>query len=595
MNSKTTGIWFVIAAALFAFIFFFQRYHHSAAVGPSPILPDLQPAAVTNVQVIPADAPGISAVRANGGWLLTKPIFYPAQSAAIETLLDALQKLTSAIQLTGTETHEGNNANADFGFVNPLTLAIQQGQDRWQLLVGNKTAPGDQVYLRVVGVAGVFVADAGWLKLIPHSADDWRDTSLVDFNGGAFDWILLTNNARNITIELRRDPTNHLWRMLQPLAARANNDFINDALQRLQAARVSQFVSDDPRADLSAFGLQPANLNLWLGRGTNLMTGLLVGKSPTNDALRVFAKRASWNAVVTTTNAPLQPWRGAVNDFRDPYLLELTAPVAEVAVSGDHNFTLQRQGSNLWQVARENFPVDDGSVQQFIQTLAGLRVSEFVKDVVTPHDLSAYGLTNPVRQITLRSAVGDTNAVIAQLLFGATQTNKVFVRRADEDSVYAVSLEDFNRLPDSGWEFRERRIWDFTNDEIAQITIHENGKTRQVIRNGPNNWSFASGSQGIIVPSAIEETAYRLGKLDAVGWVARDVTNPAPYGFKPDNLSLTVELKNGKKYTVDFGGTVPPETALAAVTLDGERWVFVFPPALYQLVLSYLTIPANTP
>jgi hypothetical protein len=49
---------------------------------------------------------------------------------------------------------------------------------------------------------------------------------------------------------------------------------------------------------------------------------------------------------------------------------------------------------------------------------------------------------------------------------------------------------------------------------------------------------------------------------------------------------------------VDFGvGVVLPQgqSALAAVTLDGERWAFLFPPALYQLVLSYLTIPANVP
>jgi hypothetical protein len=31
------------------------------------------------------------------------------------------------------------------------------------------------------------------------------------------------------------------------------------------------------------------------------------------------------------------------------------------------------------------------------------------------------------------------------------------------------------------------------------------------------------------------------------------------------------------------------------VTLDGERWAFVFPPIPYTLVLSYLTIPANVP
>jgi hypothetical protein len=157
-------------------------------------------------------------------------------------------------------------------------------------------------------------------------------------------------------------------------------------------------------------------------------------------------------------------------------------------------------------------------------------------------------------------------------------------------------LEDFNRLPEAGWEFRERRIWTFSENDVAQIVIHQNGKTWQIIRSGPNKWSFAPGSEGIINPPAVEETVHRLGELTAAGWVALNTTNAAPYGFKPDNLQITVELKNGTKNTVDFGAEAPTaKTALAAVTLEGEHWVFVFPPVLYQFVLSYLTIPANVP
>ncbi len=66
-------------------------------------------------------------------------------------------------------------------------------------------------------------------------------------------------------------------------------------------------------------------------------------------------------------------------------------------------------------------------------------------------------------------------------------------------------------------------------------------------------------------------------------------------GFKPDNLQIIVELKSGEKLSVDFGAPISNQTALAAVTLDGERWAFVFPPVLYQLVVTYLTIPANIP
>ncbi len=158
-----------------------------------------------------------------------------------------------------------------------------------------------------------------------------------------------------------------------------------------------------------------------------------------------------------------------------------------------------------------------------------------------------------------------------------------------------MTAEDFNRIPETGWEFRARRVWNFKESDVVQITLHQNGKTRQLLHNGANKWSFAAGSQGIINGPAIEETTHRFGDLNTPGWVARGPVNVDRLGFKPDNLSATFELKNGEKLTVDFGAELPSKTALAAVTLDGERWTFVFPPVLYQFVVTYLVIPADVP
>ncbi|HTY87051.1 MAG TPA: DUF4340 domain-containing protein [Candidatus Acidoferrum sp.] len=608
MNSKTTGIWFAIAAALFAVIVVLQHFLRPPVAEFSRLLPDLHSAAVTSVQVIPSGALEIRADRTNEGWQLTRPVLYPAQAAAIEALLNALEELAPATRISAAELHHHRNADAEFGFEKPrVSLVIDAGDQRRQLLVGNLTPPGDQVFLRVVGVDGAFVADAGWLSDLPRSVNDWRDTGLVPAGHANLDWIVLTNGAK--AIELRRDPTNHLWRMVRPFPARADTDRITDALQHLLAARAAQFVTDDPRADWSAFGLQPAELDLWLGRGTNLFSSLHVGKSPTNDPVRVYAQRDGWPVLVTTDREPLLPWRSPVNYFRDSHLLELTAPVGEITVSfprgdaapesgpGPAGYTLQRQDSNTWQIVGEKYPADAESVQLFLKALAGLRIPEsgFVKDVVTEPDLPAYGLKSPMRQITLSARAGDTNSVLVQLSFGTNQNQEIFARRADEDFIYAITPEDFNRLPEAAWEFRERRLWNFAESAIAQITIHQDGKTRQVVRHGLNKWSLAPGSQGIINPPALEETAHRLGELTAVGWVAHNVTELEKYGFKPENLSLTVELKDGAKYSVDFGLPISNQTALAAVMLEGERWVFVFPPALYQFVSSYLTIPASVP
>jgi hypothetical protein len=600
MNSKNTWLWFAVAAMLAAFIFIFQHYFRAPTSVPNAILPNLQPQSVTSVQIIPNGALEIRADYTNNAWLLTKPIFYPAQPAAIETLLAALQKMTPATKISAAEMRGHKNAETEFGFDNPqISLAIEAGEERRQILVGNKTAPGDQVFLRVIGVDGAFVVDADWLKLIPHSVADWRSTALVDAAQNDFDSIIVTNGAK--VIELHRDATNRLWRMTRPLQARADSGRITAALLQLQAARVTRFVTDDPKADLTAFGLQPADLDLWFGRDGNLVAAVHVGKNPPDDSAQVFAKREDWNAIVTTPDAPFASWRGAVNDFRDPYLFELTAtaPVAEIEMRGENNFTLQRQGSNDWRVANEKFPADADSVQQFIKILAGLRVSEFVKDVVTTPDLEAYGLSpKPARQIILRSAIGDSNSVIAQLSFAAT-TNGIFVHREGEDFIYSSAADDFNNwklLYGEDWQFRDRRIWNFTESDVAQITLRQNGKTRVMIRSGVNQWSLAAGSQGMINPPAIEESAHRLGDLSAYAWFGRNITEPEKFGWNTNNLQITVELKNGSKSTVDFLKDLPQgNTALAAVTLDGERWAFIFPPVVYQFVLNYLTIPANVP
>ncbi|MEI9959869.1 MAG: DUF4340 domain-containing protein [Limisphaerales bacterium] len=389
MNSRTTGIWLVIAAALLAGIFAWQRHLHLSVTDSSNIFPGLRPAEVTSIQVIPADALEIRVDRAGKSWLLTKPLNYPAQPAAIEALLSALQKLTPAARISAAELRERPQADVDFGFNAPqISLVIQSGVQRWQLLVGNKTAPGDQVFLRMVGVDGAFVVDADWLKSIPHSVNDWRNTALVEADN-AFDWVVLTNGAK--IIELHRDATNQFWRMTRPLQARANSEHITDLLQRLRAAQVSRFISDDAKADLSAYGLQPADFDLWLGRGTNSVSALHAGKSLADDASQIYAKREGWNAVVTTAKDVLSPWHGTVNEFRDPHLLGLTAPVAEIEVRGQNSFTLQWQATNGWSIVGEKFQADAEGVQNFIKLLAGLRVAEFVKDVVTVPDWQAYG------------------------------------------------------------------------------------------------------------------------------------------------------------------------------------------------------------
>jgi hypothetical protein len=176
---------------------------------------------------------------------------------------------------------------------------------------------------------------------------------------------------------------------------------------------------------------------------------------------------------------------------------------------------------------------------------------------------------------------------------GATNQNKVFVRRADETSVYAVNLAGLERLPAAGFQMRERQIWNYSDDDIARVVIRQPGKVRQLIHTakGRQAWSLALGSDGAIEPMAVGETVRKLAQLTATNWVAHGLQSPARCGFAENGRQITLELKNGGKPTVELGGPSPAGSLYGAVTLEGEPWVFEFPAWLAQWITSFLLPP----
>jgi Domain of unknown function (DUF4340) len=594
MKSNTTPIWFVLAAALAAFIWFAQKHLQPVAPTNENLLPDLRAAAVTALEIIPAGERKISLVRTNRNWVMQEPFNFPAQKTAVESLLAALEKILPVLRLTAADMQSHKNADADFGFETPqFSLDVAAGDQSWHLLVGSRTAPGDGVYVRLVGGAGAFVTDLKWLQLLPRNANDWRDTRLVSAENSV-DCIVITNGTK--VIELRGNPTNHTWRIVRPEPARrADAGIIATAWQQLRTAQITRFVTDDPKADLAVYGLQPAELDLALGHGTNVSEALHLGKDSTESAGQIFAKREGWNSIVTAAKGNFLPWRGSANDFREARLLDFPTNVTKIETQDTVPWTLQLRGPNDWQVVGEKFPVDNANVQNFIALLGNLRAAEYVKDVVSAADLQNFGLTANTRSFTVHFADGTTNA----LIFGGVDTNKneVFVKRADEDFVYALSFADAARLPAGGWQFRDRQLWNFSVTNVASLTVKQGDKVRQINRIGNKIWTLAPGSQGTVDLVGLEETAKIFGNLAATVWAGRNFADPENYGLGGTNvLSVAFTLKSGENCTVDFGKEFSSQagtTAIAAVTFEGERWAFVFPPAFYPLLDAYLKIPAS--
>jgi len=591
MNPRNTWRWLLLVAALSALVFVHHRYFRKTESGPARILPKLNPAAVTTVQILLGQSE-IRAVRTNTGpWFLTQPLLYPAQGTSVEILLRKLARLTPVACIDASELKNRPKADEEFGFAKPeAAILMEQGEEKTRLLVGGKTGPGDQLYLQVVGVEAVYVVDTDLLKLIPKNANDWRDTTLLNFKELVFDRMAVTNGGK--VFELQRDSSNELWRVVRPFAARADTARIEAGLDKLQSLRAAQFLPDQPKPDLENLGLQPAELELALGQGTNTVALLQFGK--TNDAGQVYARVYGQNTIVAVASDLVAPWRAPVNDFRDSHLLVLTRPADVIEVRGVENFSVERQTNDTWTVMPQNFPADAALVKQLLIGLSALPI-ELVQGVVTESGLAEYGLVPPVLQYMLQakteSSPGASNSILAQLQFGS-QTYRVCVRRTDETSVYAISTNDFARLPSAGWQFRERRLWNFNEEDIAGATIRKDGKACQVIRKERYKWSLAPGSQGIIKNElALEETVRGLATAAAAAWVARGETNRARYGLRDGSLQVTLEFKTGDKAIVEFGAEAPSSCEYAAVTFDGQLWILEFPWPLFRDILTTLPIP----
>ena len=612
MRLRNTILWFVVAAGLFAFIFFYQRHKHRPATGDGKVLPELRAGAVTSILIRPS-GPGqlqIRADRTNGTWQMTQPQIYPAQAERVQKLLAFLEQLRPALYIGATELRNHPNADQEFGFATPqATVVLQQGAYRPRLVVGALTIPGDQVFLQVEGDLGAYVVDAKLLSYLPPTANDWRDTTLINLVDLTFDRIAVTNNAKgdagraglpasSATFVLQGDPTNRLWRMVWPLEARANRSRIEDSLQDLQKLRIRQFVSDDPKSDLEPMGLSPAELELGFANGTNVLAVLQFGRSPTNDASRVYAHRAGQFGVFAVDKDLLLGWCAFLNDFRDPRLLGLTNLMESIElVRGEERSSVQRQSDGAWRVLPGDYPADPILIPELLSALANLQITKFVNDVVNPADLPEYGLAPPLCRFTVKSAfpspaADGTNGLIVDVDFGlgTNLQDKVFAKRSDESFVYAVSTNDFARLPSASWQLRDRRLFHFSDADVAGVSLRQQTNLCRMIHKGALSWSFAPGSQGIINDGAVEETIRGVVQSSAVVWVARGDQNRAAYGFSEASYHLSLELKAGGQFDLEFGSEAPSGNTYTAVMLEDQLWILEFPWMLYRDVSAYLPL-----
>lgn len=593
MRPKTALTLFVIAMAMLAFILFVER-RSTPAYQPrsrSPAIPELAAEMLSRICVSNLTGLKLELVHTNGQWWLTQPVRYPANDQIIGGLVDLLAALDDRTALIGPDETSPARA-AEFG-LDPAqyTIEFQSGPTRTRVLVGKLTPLKDRLYVRVNGRKPVYLAGAALAQLLPRTADDWRDRRLIGPAELQCTRLMLTSGE--VVIELERESGSGQWRLSRPINARADSPKITRLLAQLGTTWINRFVSDSPPTDLDRLGLRPPALEITFMHGTNMISRLRLGTAADEAGTELYAMREGTQTLFTVPADQFADWRGKLDDFRDRRLVEFDpGRLEKIRVVSDQSFVLEL-ADGAWRIsATTTWPADTNLVGELLGTLASLEIFQFVKQVVTEYDLPTFGFGADSRRIAFHMrGAASTNGPGLELEFGRTEGNRVYVRRSDEPSVYAIRITDFARLPWRAWQLRERRPWRFSENEVTRVVVTERGRKYEFLRTGTNNWIQASGPHVELNPFGVEETVHRLGELRVVSWVGVGSDARPQFGFTEQSDAVEVETQRGAKYRLEFGGATPFGSLYGAVALDGTLWIGELPRAICEYVRTYLTAP----
>ncbi len=603
MSWRPTWVLLAGALALAAFILFVERplRHQRELEASRTVLPDFNPAEVTNIEVHPWGLPLIKAAREKTSppaWKLVQPIAYRADDYSIEALLQQLSKLEWVDRHTEKELANNPAPQEQYGFAKPsFTILLQgSGPDR-RLEIGNFGTFKDRVSMQIVGNNNIYDVASELLRFVPTDKDNWRDITLLDVTNLAFTGLRVSAPGKG-EFELERDPANHLW-FVKNRSARADTPKMINLLSNLQNVTVSAFMNDNPQADLDPYGLLTTDtsppLTLTFLNGSNNVAGLQVGGIFASNTNYIYVRRDAPGNIVLVPRNSFNGWALPYTNFLDQHFISISPSFIEsIKVRGDDDFVAAKgAGSNHWTIhGSETFPADPALMEYWMAAFTNVPTG-IVKAVVT--DFSPYGLSNACLQYDVRFNPGAGAQTEARIDFGTNKAGNVFERREDETFVNSIDADDFRWLPRVSWQLRDRAVWNFESTNVVSVTVHQLGGTLKFLRDPEGNWTYAPGynNQVQINSPAIEECVVRMGHLRAVYWDGVGDKNLDKFGFEAARYDIEFEVTNGTRqiYKIQFGDRSPLGHPYATVVKNGKRFIFEFRVDLYQnLVLPNLTL-----
>jgi hypothetical protein len=478
--------------------------------------------------------------REGDGWRLLAPVDARAAKGAVE---ETLTTLTTAKM--DREVASAPKDPAEFGLDKPaadVTMTLKNGQ-QLGLVLGAKNPTGVWVFAQERGKPGVVLLGESVLRDATRPVADFRDKTILSFDRKDVTGFQLGLPDGAVVVEHSGDA----WKMTAPKPLPADTDTIADFFDKLQSAKVKEFVAESPPS-LAPYGLdKPIRVGIDVGHDRDRATKTLLVGRVDGAKKGVYAMRPGESSVLLL---PEEVWTALpknVAALRDRTVVAFDRDkLTRLEVQGPRgDVTLVREGDRWKITAPQALPADQVEVGAVLFKLRDLKAQGFLAEDAA--GVAKY-LGKPEVRLTLTDQGGR-----AQTLLLAPSPEK----RGGQPSAYAavagrgpVVLVDAKALTDIGRSLTDLRdrtlVSGLEPRDVKRVQVKAGGKTVVLERRSETEWRTVEPTKGDARAGKVDDLLFTLRGLKWKTEAAPGGGEAAKYGLDAPTMEVTLVKADGK-------------------------------------------------
>jgi len=471
MNPRTTGILFLVALALGAFVWFYQVQgedrRREAEEEAKRLFPGIEQDDIRAIAFRTTDGHDVRLEFREEGWVLTEPLEFPADETGLSGMASALAQLASEAQIEDAQALSVYDLDES-----ARVVRFETAGEEHAVRFGKKTPVGGNTYAAVEGEQRVYTVPSYRATSFERTLDDLRERRVLRFDRTGVDRVVVEWAETRVALE-RRDTG---WWLAAPLEGPADEKTVEDLLADLAFLRAEGFVDEPSEAVTQSFEEPRLRVVLTDRPGEEAEEtaeprswSLEVGGA-LDGAQR--AVRGAEGHLFAVARERLEELPQRVDAYRFRTLASFPAAEAQRLEllfhppEGEPVVVTARRGEEGWTSEPE--PMAAGRVATLISELSHLRARSILADSMGPEELAGVGLRPPRVLYRVWGAPAEEEQEegeplrLAEVALGAFDAETgIVAKAADQDNVYRLDFELAEALPVSLEAFRNR----FASDE----------------------------------------------------------------------------------------------------------------------------------